>query len=197
MLFLHSIELGHSFHTNRGCNVHGLPSLPLEWGDQVSRFAWHRGLILGHRVLGFDVEIPSEPLNTRGNITDWPELPWEVKIPTPLWSELPARVGLNHYKGREERVTVPLAFGAAGALCQLPLSRLIHLPHILVTITTFCMCHDVKRLVCTDLDCTQHNISHASSLTDFQVVIARSWFCLPIPLRTFYVKILFFTLLNW
>lgn len=40
--------------------------------------------------------VPREPLYAWGSITDWPQLPWEMKIPIPLWSELPARVCLNN-----------------------------------------------------------------------------------------------------
>lgn len=123
----------HFFHTDPGCNVHVLPSLPLEWGDQLSWFSGHtRHLVLKWKALRIE-------LSCHGR--------WNT-FPIPFWSELSARVCLQHYKLEEYRVTGSLGLqdsGNSGPVSSL--YRLVHLLHMLINIILFCMCHDVKRIV--------------------------------------------------
>lgn len=75
-------------------------------------------------------------------------------LSTPFISELSARECLHSYKLEKYRITGSL--GLQGNWSSGPVSslyRLTHLLHVLINITLFCICHDVKRIVQYVLGC--------------------------------------------
>lgn len=133
-----SPKFRHFFHTDPGCSVSVLPSLPLELGDQLSWFVRHRRRILGDGNLVLKWKALRIDLSYNGDETYFP----------PLFNQsFLQRCAFIVTSSKNTELLVSLTFRVAGALEQFPLYRLVCLLCVLINIIQFCMCHDVKRIV--------------------------------------------------